>query len=118
MTFPILGTGAVTQLPATTSFQFQTEVLRYCDGSEQRYPVHAKAVRKWEINLVKVTELELSALENFFRGQKGRFGTFAFVDPWTGTAHARCAFAHEDLQLVFGPGYGQGRFQIEEVVNG
>ena len=117
MTFPILSTGAVTQLPAATTFQFQTQVLRYCDGSEQRFPVLANSVRKWEINLVKVTESELSELEHFFRGHKGRFGTFEFVDPWTGSLHARCAFAHDELRLVFGPGHGSGRFQIEEVVH-
>lgn len=115
MTFPRLSTGAVTQLPAATAFQFQTQVLRYCDGSEQRYPVFGKALRRWEVNLVKVTESELSALEDFFRAQKGRFGTFAFTDPWTGSVHPRCAFAHEELRLSFGPGYGNGRFEVEEI---
>ena len=115
MMFPSLSTGAVTQLPAAKAFQFHTQVLRYCDGSEQRFPVFANAVRRWEINLVKVTEAELSALEEFFRAQKGRFGTFAFTDPWTGNVHAQCAFAHEELRLSLGPGYGKGRFEIEEV---
>ena len=116
MPFPTLTTGAVTQLPAATAFQFRTQVLRYCDGSEQRFPVFGKAVRRWEINLVNVTESELSILEDFFRGHRGRSGTFAFTDPWTGTVYPRCAFAQEELSLVFGPGYGKGRFEVEEVV--
>jgi hypothetical protein len=88
--FPNLKTGAVQQYPARTVVEYRTEVVRFVDGSEQRFRDYKAPLRRWIISLTLLDETELSRLREFFREQRGAAGTFSFTDPADGTVYASC----------------------------
>ena|SRR5689334_19024992 len=96
-TFPTLKTGAITQYPATKTFQYFCVVSRFLDGSDQRYRDYSAPLRRWAIHLNMLDEAELSALDQFVVGQQGRFGTFLFVDPWTQSTIPHCTLEQDGL---------------------
>lgn len=96
--FPTLRTGAVTQYPSTASVRHETQILRFVDGSEQRWPQSGNTGRSWTLNLARVTEEELSAIEEFFAAQQGRFGSFSFRDPFDGVVYESCSFDADSLR--------------------
>lgn len=97
MRFPRLKTGALAQYPATRALQFNTGVVRFIDGSEQRYRQRRSATKKWIVRLELLDETELARLAAFFRSAAGRAGKFEFEDPWTGELHANCSFEIDEL---------------------
>src|SRR4051794_7782702 len=101
--FPKLTTGAVAQYPSGLRVEGNTRVLRYVDGSEQRYRDRAGQARQWALRMGQIDEQELSAIEEFFVEQQGRFGQFAFTDPWTGVEYPDCSFDEDSLHAqLFG----------------
>lgn len=90
--FPRLNTGAVTQYPATKSTQYSSFVVRFLDGSDQRYRQYTPALMRWSVKLELLDESETRALEQFFLSQEGQFGSFCFTDPWTQTVYSNCSF--------------------------
>lgn len=96
--FPLLHTGAVTQYPSTSSVMHETQVLRFVDGSEQRWPQAGTTQRSWTLNLTRVTEEELAQIEEFFAAQQGRFGSFSFRDPFDGVVYENCSFDADTLR--------------------
>jgi hypothetical protein len=96
-TFPTLKTGAITQYPATKTTQYSCVVSRFLDGSDQRYRDYSAPLRRWTIQLNMLDDAELSALEQFFATQQGRFGTFSFVDPWTQSTIPSCTVEQDSL---------------------
>lgn len=99
-TFPSLKTHAVAQYPATKAIEFQNQVLRFVDGREQRYRDSAGPLPRWTIRLEALDETELAALEEFFRSNQGRFGSFDFTDPWDGQKYPNCGIQSDDLELA------------------
>ena len=99
--FPALKTGAVAQYGSDRSRKFSTQVLRFMDGSEQRFPGYGTPLLQWVIRLDLLDESELAGLEQFFEDEGGRVGTFSFTDPWDGTVYASCSFGSDDLELQF-----------------
>ncbi len=93
--FPLLKTGAVLQYPARKELAFSTRVLRFLDGSEQRFREYGAPLRRWVIQLDLLDEAELSALERFFQTQQGALGDFSFTDPWDGTEYESCSIADD-----------------------
>ncbi len=80
-----LKTGAVAQYPADRTPQFSTQVFRFLDGSEQRFPGLSGAVlQQWSIRLDLLDEARVETCENFFLSEEGRAGSFTFTDPWDG----------------------------------
>jgi hypothetical protein len=98
--FPTLKTGAVAQYPATKAFRFQNQILRFIDGTDQRYRDSAGPLHTWEIRLDKLDEGEMAAIEGFFAENQGRFGSFTFTDPWDGQVYTNCSLASDSLGLV------------------
>ena len=99
--FPALKTGAVAQYGSDRSRQFSTQVLRFIDGSEQRFPGYGTPLLQWVIRLDLLDESELENLEQFFENEGGRVGSFSFTDPWDGTVYESCSFASDGLALQF-----------------
>ncbi len=95
--FPSLRTGAIAQYPATKATQYSTYVVRFLDGSDQRYRQFTPPLRRWTIKLDMLDEAELNALEQFFMAQQGRFETFSFVDPWTQATISNCSLDQDTL---------------------
>ena len=94
--FPLLKTGAVMQYPARRALSFSTRVLRFVDGSEQRFRQFAAPLRRWVIRLELLDEEELGALEQFFRDRQGAYGEFSFTDPWDGVEYPSCSFDQDE----------------------
>ncbi len=90
--FPKLSTGSLAQYGSAYELEFRTRVIRYVDGSEQRYADRGAALRRWIIVLSQLTPPESSALTSFFREHRGRESTFSFIDPWTGIDYPACRF--------------------------
>ena len=109
--FPALKTGAVAQYGSDRSRQYSTEVLRFVDGSEQRFPGYGASLLRWVIRLDLLDEAELEALEQFFEDKGGRSGSFAFTDPWNGTVYPNCSFDRDELSLKF-DGVARGKTQV------
>jgi hypothetical protein len=99
-TFPTLKTAAVAQYPARRTVQYRNQVLRFVDGSEQRYRDCAGPLHRWEIRLSQLDEAEMAAVAAFLETNQGAFGSFAFTDPWDGTAYPDCSLAADDLPLT------------------
>jgi hypothetical protein len=105
--FPVLKTGAVIQYPAIRAIEYSTRVLRFLDGTEQRFRDYGAPVLRWVIRLDLLDEEEMAKLEDFFRSEQGRTGTFTFTDPWDSTEHPNCSLDNDWIQLRFGgPGRG------------
>jgi hypothetical protein len=96
-TFPELRTSAVAQYPLSSRTTYVTEVLRFTDGSEQRYSNCGQPVRRWVIRLDRLDEGELGAVRLFFRSQAGISGRFAFTDPVSGVEYPNCSFAQQSM---------------------
>jgi hypothetical protein len=99
--FPTLKTGAIAQYPSGRERDFSTQIFRFLDGSEQRFPGYGAPLRKWTIQLSLLDESELVNLEQFFEGQGGRAGSFSFVDPFDGTTYPSCSFGSDTLALEY-----------------
>src|SRR5690348_17469994 len=99
--FPQLNTGAVMQYPAQKSIRFSTEVLRFIDGTEQRFASYATPLRCWTIQLNLLNEDEVNLLSEFFRVQSGASGTFSFTDPWDGHEYSSCSFENDEMRAGF-----------------
>jgi phage-related protein len=113
--FPALKTGAVAQYPADRTRQFSTQVFRFLDGSEQRFPGYGAALRQWTIRLDLLDEAELSNLQEFFLSEEGRAGSFTFTDPWDGTVYSNCSFGSDTLAMQFqGPQNGVTQVTVKE----
>ncbi len=98
-TFPRLKTGAVMQYPASRTECHATATLRFVGGGEQRYRERGRAQRRWFIRLELLDDTELAEVEEFFRQQHGRAGSFSFEDPWEGTVYENCSFEQDELAL-------------------
>lgn len=95
--FPLLKTGAGAQYPATKTTQYSSFVVRFLDGSDQRYRQYTPALTQWTIKLNLLDEGELHVFEQFFATQEGAFGNFSVVDPWSQTLYSSCSFSQNNL---------------------
>jgi hypothetical protein len=91
--FPVLKTGAVMQYPAKRTLQFNTDTIRFLDGTVQRFRDNPSVLHQWIIQLDLLDESELDTLDQFFLTNQGRFGSFSFTDPWDGTVYPNCSLA-------------------------
>ena len=113
--FPALKTGVVAQYPSDRARRFSTQVLRFLDGSEQRFSGFSAPLRRWLIRLELLDEAELATLEEFFVAQAGQAGTFSFTDPWDGTVYASCSFESDVMTADYrGPGDGAASVTVKE----
>ncbi len=100
MDFPKLSTGAVQQYPARRAVQFATEVMRFVDGSEQRFRSRGSALHEWRIQLDLLSEQEMYLMHQFFEDAKGRQGVFRFQDPWDGTIYPNCSLDNDTFEWM------------------
>lgn len=98
--FPTLKTSAVAQYPASKVVTFQNQVVRFMDGSEQRYRDCAGPLHQWVIRLNELDETEMAALEQFLESNQGSFGGFSFTDPWDNQTYSNCSFADDAIDLT------------------
>ena len=95
--FPTLKTGAVMQYPAQREIAFSTSIVRFVDGSEQRFRQYPAPFHRWVIRLDLLDENELHQLREFFRTVSGGAEDFGFTDPWDGTRYPNCSLADDEI---------------------
>ena len=95
--FPLLSSGAVTQYPAALATDQGAEVIRFLDGTDQRYLTQGRMFRQWQIRLNLLNESEIQQIEAFFAAQLGDYSSFAFPDPFSGTSVPNCRIAIPSL---------------------
>jgi hypothetical protein len=115
-TFPKLKTNAVAQYPATRALRYQNQLVRFLDGSDQRYRDASGPLHRWIIRLNELDEGEQAAMEGFFLSNQGQFGNFAFLDPWDGTSYPSCSLSSDQLDLT-AVGEMQGQTSLTVVEN-
>ncbi len=94
-TFPRLRTEAVTQYPFERTHRYSTEVLRFVDGSEQRFRQRGRPIQEWTVELQLLDEGEMHQLREFWVAMAGKAGIFTFHDPWDDTDYPNCQFASD-----------------------
>jgi hypothetical protein len=95
--FPVLTSGAVTQYPAPLTNGQGAQVIRFIDGSDQRYLTQGRALRQWEIRLDLLNDIEIQQMEAFFIAQNADYNTFMFPDPFSGTVVPNCRLGSPQL---------------------
>ena len=116
--FPVLKSGAVAQAPLTQSIVYDTEIIRFCGGGEQRYPLRGQAARRWRIQLSALDEGELQTLLNFYEVHAPYGMEFEFRDPVSGELLSNCIFAGDTFeQSMNGEHRGECIFRIEQKVS-
>ena len=99
--FPSLSTGAVTQYPLEVGTGQGTQAVRFLDGTDQRFSLHGRLLRRWLIRLDLLNDNELHAFETFFESQLGAYSTFDFPDPVSNTTVPNCRFAADTFVSSF-----------------
>lgn len=99
-TFPLLRSGAVAQYPFERRARSATQVLRFLDGSEQKYRGLAAPLHAWRVTLDLLDDVERDAIDAFFVAQQGAVQTFAFTDPWDGAVYPNCRLGADDMQSM------------------
>ncbi len=95
--FPILSSGAVTQYPIGLTSGQGARVIRFLDGSDQRYSTQPRALRQWQIRVNLLNESEIQQIEAFFNDVQGDYSPFTFPDPISGANVANCRLAAPGL---------------------
>ena len=114
-TFPRLKTNAVQQYPARRTMEFSTSILRFLDGTEQRFREYSSPLRSWSIDLKLLDDTEMTTLESFFVAQGGQYGSFSFTDPWDQATYANCTIENPELTLRYeGPQSGSVSLVVRE----
>jgi hypothetical protein len=90
-TFPTLRTGAIAQYPLKKTTSFQTQAVRFLDGSRQRYRIQGYGLRSWSVQLSLLDEQELGSVIAF--AERQGIAPFAFTDPVTGATANACIIA-------------------------
>ena len=100
-TFPRLTSGAISQYPTQIVNQQAVQVLRYIDGSDQRFLNQGRQFRRWQIRLNLLSEAEMYALENFFEDQIGDYSIFTFIDPFSNLVVPNCVLGNPSIVSEF-----------------
>jgi phage-related protein len=99
--FPLLSSGAVSQYPTEIYTGRGVTAIRFLDGSDQRFLRTTRRLRRWKIEFSFLTDEEISALEGFFRDQKGSFSPFTFRDPVSNTEVQNCRLATSEISAEY-----------------
>jgi phage-related protein len=100
-TFPTLSSGVVAQYPFTVVSGQSVRILRFLDGSDQRFLNQGRQYRRWQINLDLLNESEMSQIQAFFATQQGEYSSFNFPDPISKQTVPNCRLGTAGLTADF-----------------
>lgn len=96
--FPTLRSGQVTMTPLTRASEFVTGVIRYRNGSEQRFVQRAERAR-FVLSFSNLDGYDVATLRDFWRSTKG-----AFDATWgitiDGVLYEGCAFEDDEFSVT------------------
>lgn len=96
--FPTPFNGAAALYPATIARRFPVAVLKFTDGTEQRYRQSA-AVDRLVLDLSQITKAEKDSIVDFFETCKGSFDATWSIT-LDGSTYPYMAFAGDELKPV------------------
>lgn len=107
--FPTLANGLRTQLPYSQIRRFSvmksvspTTGLQYAftwfGASLTGFP--SGALHGWQLSFPVLSDADLSTLETHFRNQWGRWSSFTFRDPETGTDYPKCRYDQDVFEVT------------------
>ena len=111
--FPRLKTGAGAQYPATKVVGYDTAVIRFLDGSEQRFRASKGVARRWIVRLELLDDAEAGLVREFAESVQGCYGSFSFEDPWDGNVYPDCSLERDELIREVG---GEARASLVLVI--
>jgi hypothetical protein len=97
MEFPILNSGAITQYGSPLGLSWSAQVIRFVDGTDQRFLSRGRSLRRWLIDLRLLNESEIAGVEAFFSSMGGEYSLFNFPDPIGGTSVSNCRIGAAEL---------------------
>lgn len=100
-TFPTLSSGAMTQYPVSVVVGQEVQVIRFLDGSDQRFLNQGRQHRRWQIHFELLNESEINQLERFFLAQGGEYSLFDFPDPISNQNVPNCRLGAAGLASDF-----------------
>jgi hypothetical protein len=99
--FPLLSSGAVSQYPTQALRGQGIGIIRFLDGSDQRFLHTPRNLRRWCIELSLLSDAEIASLELFFNTHKGVFSPFVFTDPASNSQIPNCRFATSEMNTEY-----------------
>jgi hypothetical protein len=99
--FPTLKTDAIAQYPLSETAWQPARVMRFLDGSEQRFSEASAPLKRWLVRLEQLDDAELTILDDFFRQHNGSLDSFEFTDPCTGATLTNCSFVTDSFLLEY-----------------
>ena len=81
LTYPQLGSGALSQYPVRKTRRVRTVVNEAADGSTVRLADPAGETTEWQLEYAEISDDEAAALEQFFTAAEGTLNGFTFPDP-------------------------------------
>jgi len=107
--FPALANGLRTQLPYTQLRRYAVmkndnplsgNAFRWTwfGGGLTGFPTGS--LHGWVLSFPVLSDADLSTIETHFRNNWGRYGTFTFRDPESGTDYTKCRYDQDALEIV------------------
>ena len=98
---PKLKTGSAMQYPSTRGLGRRVRILRFVDGTEQRFPLDGKAHGQWRMSFRQLDDTERRELERFVEESAASGSVISIVDPWDGRRHDQCRLEGDkaDIQM-------------------
>lgn len=96
---PSLQSGSTVQYPFVTSLRYSTGIIRFVDGSEQRFSQTGDAQRTWTVALRDLNPSETEAVAAFVESSDNQ--AFTFHDPVTGEVHSQCRLFVEPVAVEY-----------------
>ena len=90
---------------------YGTDVVVFLDGREQRCRKLAAPIRHWVVELTMLDESEVRSLEEFLISNRGSYGNFSFIDPWSGITYPSCSF-DEDIFSVLSEAHDRIKVRV------
>lgn len=93
--FPALHSGTVGMYPAVLGVRYNTEVVTFVNGSEQRW-ASAPGLGDFELTFTDINGYDLGILLDFFNSVKGQFDS-TWVLTMNGVTYNNCVFIQDDF---------------------
>jgi hypothetical protein len=110
-TYPTLKTGAPSQYPLTRLLKCRTHIVRFVDGSEQRFRELRGPLHTWVIGLEILDDAEMQKFFEFVESVRGAAGSFSFRDPVDGSVYSHCTLETDAAEFAWDSD-DKGRMQL------
>lgn len=100
LTFPVLSTGAISQLPYTEHSDWRNVVVDLADGEASAGSYRSAALRAFQVSCPLLSETEYNAIEAHWINCGGQVAQFSVKDE-DGTTHTKCRYDSDSLTVRY-----------------